>query len=73
MIVMAPSTVPEVPMPATARPAISILDEVATPHTRLPSSKTAKNPRNTHWYVVSEFLNYQGLLHVVITLDLKYV
>jgi hypothetical protein len=73
MIVMAPLIVPDVPMPATARPVISILDEVATPHTRLPSSKNAKNPRNTHWYVVSEFLNYQGLLPVVITLDLKYV
>ena len=39
---------PELPMPATARPMMSITDEVATPHRRLPSSKTPKKAKKAH-------------------------
>jgi hypothetical protein len=38
-IVKAPFTMPEPPMPATARPTMNILDDVATPLRREPSSK----------------------------------
>lgn len=48
-ILSAPFTMPEDPIPATARPTISIFDEVATPQMREPSSKSEKKPRKVHF------------------------
>lgn len=48
-IVRAPLDIPEDPIPAIARPTMSIFDEVATPHIKEPSSNTVKKPRNTHY------------------------
>jgi hypothetical protein len=48
MIVKAPFRMPEVPIPAMARPTISIFEEVAMPQIREPSSKIAKNARKVH-------------------------
>ena len=39
IIVSIPFISPEPPIPATARPTISMLEEVATPHNREPISK----------------------------------
>jgi hypothetical protein len=47
MIVRAPLIRPEVPMPETARPMISAVEELATPQMIEPSSKTPKKVRNT--------------------------
>jgi hypothetical protein len=52
-IVRAPLDIPEDPIPAIARPTMSIFDEVATPQIKEPSSKTAKKPRNTHFTGIS--------------------
>jgi hypothetical protein len=38
----APFMIPEAPSPATARPAINMRDEVDTPQSSDPSSKTAR-------------------------------
>jgi hypothetical protein len=43
-----PFWMPEHPIPATARPTISILDEVATAQSRDPSSKMAKKTMKVH-------------------------
>ncbi len=40
MMVTPPFRIPEVPMPATALPTMSILDDVATPQSKEPSMKT---------------------------------
>lgn len=42
MIVKAPFCSPAVPMPATARPTMSIFEELATPQSNDPSSKMEK-------------------------------
>lgn len=48
IIIMAPLSVPEAPMPATTRPAINIFEEVATAHTSEPISNIPKKLRNVH-------------------------
>jgi hypothetical protein len=48
IMVKAPFKIPDVPIPATARPIISILEEVATPQIKEPSSKTAKKAMKVH-------------------------
>ena len=53
-IVMPPFMSPELPMPATTLPTISILDEVATPHRREPSSKIAKYVRNVYCPIINQ-------------------
>jgi hypothetical protein len=58
-IVKAPLAMPDDPIPAIARPTMSILDGVATPHIKEPSSKTAKKPRNTHYTESADHLNEQ--------------
>ena len=47
-IVYPPLRSPEAPIPATARPIISILEDTAAPHMADPSSNTAKKLRNVH-------------------------
>jgi len=47
-MVIAPFCRPAVPIPATARPTINILDDVATPHSRDPNSNRAKKEMNDH-------------------------
>jgi len=42
----APLRMPEQPMPATTRPAMSMFDEVASPHISDPSSNIVKKERN---------------------------
>jgi glutamine synthetase len=51
MIVNAPFTMPDPPIPATALPTINIFDDVATPDRRDPSSK---RPRKTMKQIVEE-------------------
>jgi hypothetical protein len=48
MITMAPFMIPEPPSPATARPTISMTEDVAAPHRADPSSKIAKKNKNDH-------------------------
>lgn len=48
IIVKAPFRIPELPIPATARPTISIIDELAMPQSNEPSSKMAKNVIKVH-------------------------
>ena len=48
MMVTAPFCNPEPPMPATALPTISMLDDEATPHSSEPSSKSKKKAKNVH-------------------------
>jgi hypothetical protein len=48
IIVNAPFKIPEVPIPATARPIINILEEVATPQIKEPNSKMAKKDMKVH-------------------------
>lgn len=48
MMTMAPFRIPEVPIPAIARPTINIFEEVATAHIKEPNSKTAKKPMKVH-------------------------
>ena len=50
MMVIAPFNKPDDPRPATARPTMSIFDEVATAQSREPSSKTNRKIKNTHYY-----------------------
>jgi hypothetical protein len=47
MIVRAPLTIPDVPMPEIARPMINTLDELATPLIKDPTSKSRKKLRKT--------------------------
>ena len=47
-IVYPPLRSPEAPIPATARPIISILEDTAAPHKADPISNTAKKLRNVH-------------------------
>ena len=49
MIVKAPFWMPEVPIPATARPTINIFEDVATPQSKEPNSKTPKKARKVHY------------------------
>jgi hypothetical protein len=48
MIVNAPFTIPEPPIPETALATISIFEEVATAHKREPNSNRAKNNINVY-------------------------
>jgi hypothetical protein len=48
MMVKAPFRIPEVPMPATARPTINIFEEVATPQIKEPNSNMAKKAMKVH-------------------------
>ena len=45
MMMRAPAKTPATPMPATARPTMSMVEEVATPQMREPSSKMKKKAR----------------------------
>lgn len=56
-LVKAPFCMPELPMPAIARPTMSIFDEMAMPHISDPSSKTKKVHRKVHWVSVHEGLS----------------
>jgi hypothetical protein len=46
MSVNAPFSKPEVPSPATVRPIMKKVDEVATPQSKEPTSKMATKTRN---------------------------
>jgi hypothetical protein len=48
IMIKAPFRIPEVPIPATARPTINILEDWATPQINEPNSKIAKNVMNVH-------------------------
>ena len=72
MIVMAPFWSPEVPIPAMARPAMSIFDELAAPQTSEPAANRNKKEMKVHWISVSQLLESGGSL-VALTLALKYV
>jgi hypothetical protein len=48
MIIIAPDSIPAAPAPATARPAMSVMEFFATPQMRDPSSKTDMAARNTN-------------------------
>jgi hypothetical protein len=48
IIVNAPFKIPEVPIPATARPIINILEVVATPQIKEPNSNMAKKVMKVH-------------------------
>lgn len=52
-IVKAPFWRPEVPMPATARPQMSIFDEVATPQMRDPMANRNRKKMNAHYWSVN--------------------
>ena len=49
-IVKAPFCIPDPPIPATARPTINILEDVAIAQIRDPTSNMKKNVRNDHCY-----------------------
>jgi len=49
IMTMAPFKIPEVPIPAIARPTINIFEEVATAQIKEPTSKTAKKARKVHY------------------------
>jgi hypothetical protein len=49
MMVRAPFIIPAPPSPETALPMINMVEDVATPHRREPSSNNPKNARNVHW------------------------
>lgn len=49
---------PEDPMPATARPIMSMVDDWATPQIRDPSSKMAKQTRYVHYIRTSVLMNH---------------
>lgn len=51
MIVKAPFCRPAVPIPAIALPTISILEEVATPQSRDPTSKRQKKVTKVHLFL----------------------
>lgn len=59
VMVRPPFMSPEPPMPATALPTISILDEVATAQRREPNSKMAKYVRNAYCHRLARHLNYR--------------
>ncbi len=44
----APFMIPEVPIPAIARPTMKVFEEVATPHINEPNSKRAKKDMKVH-------------------------
>lgn len=48
MMIKAPFMIPEVPIPATARPTINIFEEVATAHIKDPTSKMKKKAMKVH-------------------------
>jgi len=48
IIVTAPFTMPDPPMPEILRPMINIVDETETAATRVPTSKTAMKAMNVH-------------------------
>jgi len=47
-MVKAPFKIPDPPIPATARPTISIFEELEIPHINEPNSKRAKKPKKVH-------------------------
>jgi hypothetical protein len=49
IMVKAPFKIPEVPIPATARPIINILEEMAMPQIKEPNSKMAKKAMKVHY------------------------
>jgi hypothetical protein len=49
MICIPPFMRPEPPRPATARPTMSMVELVATPHRREPNSKSPKKEMNVHF------------------------
>ena len=53
-MIVAPFIIPEVPIPATARPTINIFEDVASAHIKDPNSKMAKNTMKVHWDVTSQ-------------------
>jgi hypothetical protein len=52
-IVRAPFEIPDVPIPAIARPIINISEDFAAPHITEPSSKKPRNARKVY-YMESE-------------------
>jgi hypothetical protein len=54
-MVKAPFRIPEVPIPATARPTISIFEELDTPQINEPSSKSTKKARKVHLDTISHW------------------
>jgi hypothetical protein len=48
-MVNAPFRIPELPIPAIARPTINIIEEVAMPQINDPNSKIAKNVIKVHY------------------------
>jgi hypothetical protein len=49
IIVKAPFSIPEVPMPATARPTMNIVEEVDKAQINEPNSKRVKKAMNVHY------------------------
>jgi hypothetical protein len=49
IIVHAPFDKPDPPIPATARPIMSMAEERAAPHRTEPSSKTARKHKNEYY------------------------
>lgn len=47
--------IPEAPSPATARPIMSIAEELAAPQRTDPISKSAKQQRYTHYKYISRY------------------
>lgn len=43
---------PDVPSPAITRPTMSIVEDVATPQIREPTSKTKKKAKNVHFVYI---------------------
>jgi hypothetical protein len=54
-MVKAPFWIPDVPIPATARPTINVFEEVATPQSKEPNSKMAKKVMKVHWRELVDF------------------
>jgi hypothetical protein len=61
MIVNPPFMSPEPPTPAMARPIISIMELVATPHSSEPSSNIERKIRNVIYDIISSLSFYKGL------------
>ncbi len=51
----APFLIPDVSIPATARPTINVFEEVATPQSKEPNSKMAKKVMKVHWRELVDF------------------
>lgn len=61
---------PALPIPATARPMIIIVEDWAAPHTADPASKIAMNDRNVYFVEISTLEDSRSLLRFL-TLRLK--